>query len=151
MRLDWKVIIGGGLLMYIVQFLVGIFTGMFIHEGVLDPLYAATTEFWRPELNQDPPDLAAVMPRWIAIGLFISFVYAGVYDNIRSAFDGSGVIRGLKFGVLMAILYATYGLAISGVFNLPEVIWGWWSLEGFILYPLGGLVLGWFTGKFGSD
>lgn len=150
MRLDWKVIIGGGLLMYVVQFLAGILTGMFIHEGVLDPLYAATTEFWRPELNQDPPDLAAVMPRWIAIGLFISFVYAGIYDNIRSAFDGSGVIRGLKFGVLMAILYAMYGLAISGVFNLPEAIWGWWSLEGFILYPLGGLVLGWFTGKFGS-
>lgn len=151
MKLDWKIIIGGGLLMYVVQFVSGLATGALIHEGTLDPLYQATTEFWRPELNQDPPDLAAIMPRWIATGLFISFVYAGIYDNIRSAFNGSGLIQGLKFGLLMAILYALFGLAFSGVFNLPESIWGWWAVEGFILYPIGGLALGWFTGKFGSD
>ena len=151
MKLDWKVIVGGGLLMYVVQFIIGGVTGALIHEGTLDPLYQATTEFWRPELNQDPPDLAALMPRWIAAGLFISFVYAGIYDNIRSALNGSGLIRGLKFGVLMAILYAMFGLAFSGVFNLPEAIWAWWALEGFIIYPIGGLALGWFAGKFGSD
>jgi hypothetical protein len=151
MKLDWKVIVGGGLLMYVVQFIIGGVTGALIHEGTLDPLYQATTEFWRPELNQDPPDLAAMMPRWIATGLFISFVYAGIYDNIRSALNGSGLIRGLKFGVLMAILYALFGLAFSGVFNLPEAIWGWWAVEGFIIYPIGGLALGWFAGKFGSD
>lgn len=46
MKLDWKVIIGGGLLMYVGQFIVSGVTGVFIHEGVLDPLYTATTEFW---------------------------------------------------------------------------------------------------------
>ncbi|MCH8884888.1 MAG: 3-phosphoshikimate 1-carboxyvinyltransferase, partial [SAR324 cluster bacterium] len=80
----WSIgIIGGGILMYVVQFILGMVSGMFIHEGVLEPLYAATTEFWRPELNQDPPDMAALMPRWIATGLVTALVYAGIYDNIK--------------------------------------------------------------------
>lgn len=151
MKLDWKVIIGGGVLMYIVQFLIGGITGVVIHEGVLDPLYKATTEFWRPELNQDPPDMAALMPRWIAIGLLSAVVFAGIYDNIKSALSGSGMIKGLKFGLIIAVIYALFGAAYSGVFNLPEAIWRWWILEGFIVYPVAGLALGWFVGKFGSD
>ena len=151
MKLDIKVIIGGGLAMYVVQFIVGGATGMLIHEGALDPLYKATTEFWRPELNQDPPDLAALMPRWISVGILISLVYAGIYDNIRSALDGSHIVKGLKYGLLMALFYTMFNLAFSGVFNLPDAIWFWWTLEGFIIYPIGGLALGWFVGKFGSD
>ncbi len=34
MKLDMKVIIGGGLVMYVAQFIVGMATGMFLHEGV---------------------------------------------------------------------------------------------------------------------
>ena len=150
MKLDWKVIIGGGVLMYVAQFLVSFGTGSFIHEGVLDPLYKATTEFWRPELNQDPPDMAALMPRWIATGLIIALLQAAFYDNIRSALDGSDLIRGLKYGLVLALLYAAFCASFSGVFNLPNAIWGWWSVEGFIIYPLGGLVLGWFAGKYGK-
>lgn len=91
------------------------------------------------------------MPRWIATGMLSAFLQAGIYDNIRTAFNGTGIIKGLKFGVLIALLFAGFGLAYSGVFNLPNAIWGWWALEGFIVYPLGGLILGWFAGKFGSD
>jgi hypothetical protein len=150
MRLDWKVIIGGGVLMYIAQFLISFITSTYLHEGVLDPLYTATTEFWRPELNQDPPDMATLMPRWIATGLLVAVVYAGIFDNIRSAFNGSGIVKGLKFGVVIAVIYALFCASFSGVFNLPNAIWGWWALEGFIVYPLGGIVLGWFAEKFGS-
>jgi len=151
MKLDWKVIIGGGVLMYVVQFAVSMTTGMFIHEGVLDPYYSATTEFWRPELVQDPPDMAAMMPRWISTGLFVALVQAAIYDNIRAALSGPGIIKGLKFGLLLAIIYTSFGLSYSGVFNLPDAIWAWWAVDGFIIYPIGGLVLGWFAGKFGSD
>jgi|GEM_PF-931731 len=151
MKLDWKVIVGGGLLMYVVEFIAGFITGPLIHEGVLDPYYIATAEFWRPELQQDPPDMAALMPRWITTGILIAFVHAGIYDNIRSALNGSGLIQGLKFGLLLALINAMFGAAFSGVFNLPNAIWGWWTLDWFIVYPLGGLALGWFAGKFGSE
>jgi hypothetical protein len=151
MKLDWKIIIGGGILMYIAQFVGSFITGAFIHQGVLEPLYDATAQFWRPELNQDPPDIAALIPRWIGVGILTAFIHAAIYDNIRSAFDGSGLIRGLKFGLMMAVIFAMFGAAFSGVFNLPDAIWGWWALEGFLIYPLGGLVLGWFVAKYGSD
>ena len=150
MKLNFKIIIGGGVLMYLAQFIVSFVTGSFIHEGVLDPLYKATTEFWRPELNQDPPDMAALMPLWIATGLLVALVQAAIYDNIRPALDGSGVTTGLKFGLLLALLFGLFGLSYSGVFNLPGAIWGWWAFEGFIIYPAGGLVLGWFADKFGG-
>jgi len=151
MRLDWKIIIGGGLVMYITQFIVSFASGVAIHEGVLDPLYRATEAFWRPELRQDPPDMAALMPRWIAVGLVAAFIQAGIYDNIRSALNGSGVIKGLKFGLILGIIYASINAGFSGIFALPNAIWGWWAIEGFIIYALGGLVLGWFTAKFGSN
>lgn len=151
MKLDWKVIIGGGLLMYIAQFIVSMGLGGVIHEGVLDSAYMATAEFWRPELNQDPPDMAAMMPRWITTGLLAAFILAGIFDNIRSAFNGGGMLQGFKFGLMIAVIYALFGAAYSGVFNLPDTIWIWWAVEGFIIYPLGGIVLGWFAGKFANE
>jgi len=117
MKLDWKVIIGGGVLMYVAQFIVSIITGMFIHEDLLDPLYKVTMEFWRPELNQDPPDLAALMPLWISTGLLGALVFAGIYDNIRSAFNGSGMVQGFKFGLMIAVIYALFSASLSGIFN----------------------------------
>ena len=28
--------------------------------------YKATAEYWRPELNEDPPDMTTLLPRWIS-------------------------------------------------------------------------------------
>lgn len=151
MKLDWKVIVGGGVLMYVSQFVVSFITGPLIHEGMLDPLYRATEMFWRPELRSDPPDMVALMPRWITTGVISALVIAAIFDNIRSAFNGSGVIQGLKFGIMMGVIYALFGAGYSGVFNLPYAIWGWWAVDGLIMYIIGGIVLGWFAGKFGSD
>jgi len=43
----------------------------------MDP-YEATAEFWRPELNQVPPDMGALMPLWITTGLIAAFLSAAV-------------------------------------------------------------------------
>ena len=151
MRLNFKTIIIGGIVFYAVSFVFGMISGYFIHEGVLEQVYKATSEFWRPELQQDPPDMAALMPRWIAVGLAVSLVYAGIYDNIRGALNGSGLIRGLKFGFLLGLLQACFIAGFSGVFNLPETIWAWWIVDGFYVYCLSGMGLGWYVGKFGVE
>ena len=150
MRFDLKVIIGGGLLMYIAMFAVGMAAGVVIHQGVLEEIYDQTTQFWRPELNQEPPDMAAMMPRWISTGLLTAFILAGIYDNIRSGFDGGAVLKGVKYGVVLGLIYLCFSLGYSGVFNLPDALWGWWTLEGFLNFIVGGAVLGWFTGKWGG-
>ena len=94
--------------------------------------------------------MAAIMPYWIATGLTMALAWAAIYDNLREAFTGSCVVQGLKFGLLLAILWTLFGMGYSGVFNLPLAIWAWWAVDGFIFFPIGGMVLGWFTAKFGD-
>jgi hypothetical protein len=147
MKFNIKVIVVGGLAMYVVQFLLGILTGPLIHEGVLVEAYQANAAFWRPELNQDPPDMAALMPRWIATGLIGAFILAGIFDNIRGGLAGSMLVRGLKYGVILFLINLCISAGWSGVFNLPETIWVWWNAEALLYYVVGGAVLGWVTGK----
>jgi hypothetical protein len=151
MKFNAKVIFLGGLVYYIAQWVVSMVTGIAIHEGVLDPLYMSTTEFWRPELSQDPPDMAALMPRWITVGLIGAFIGAFIFDNVRAALDGSAVVKGFKFGFLCALFYASMCAGFSGFFYLPEAIWFWWGIDGFIVFLASGAVLGWITGKLSSD
>ncbi len=145
--MNWKVIFIGGICLYIVQWLVSMGTGPLIHEGVLTDVYKQTASFWRPELNQDPPDMAALMPRWIATGLFGALVAAGIYSVIRGSFSGAGWLKGVKFGLVLWLFHLTASLGWSGVFNLPMEIWGWWIFEALLVYLIGGAVLGWVSAK----
>ena len=142
-----KIAIVGGIAFYAAQFLVGMATGSFIHEGILDPLYRVTSEFWRPELNQDPPDIARLMPRWIITGLTTSFIMAGIYSILRTSYSGAAWLKGAKFGLTLAILMACWSAAWSGIFNLPEKIWLWWNIESFLYFVIGGSALGWVAEK----
>ena len=151
MKLNLKVIIVAGLAMYAVQWVVGFVTGPLIHEGVLAEPYQATAAFWRPELMQDPPDMAALMPRWITTGLIGAFILAAIFDNIRGGLNGSTALRGLKYGVILFLVNTVISAAWSGVFNLPDLIWMWWTAESLLYYLVGGYVLGWVTGKLAPD
>ena len=149
--MSWKLIILGGLAFYGVMFIVSIPSGMLIHNGVLDAPYRANSEFWRPELNQDPPDMAALMPRWIATGLLTTFVFAAIYGWLRPAFSGAPWQKGLKFGLLLSVVGCCFMAGWSGVFNLPAKIWMWWGFEQFLYYLPGGAVLGWIGQKLAPE
>jgi hypothetical protein len=146
--MNWKLIVLGGLAMYVVMFLVSFATGPIIHEGVLDETYRAHEEFWRPELREDPPNMAALMPRWISVGVITTLIMAALYGVVHTAFTGPGWMKGLKYGAGLAILMACFGAGWSGVFNLPDNIWAWWGAESFLYYLPGGAVLGWLGDKF---
>lgn len=149
--MNWKLIILGGLAFYVTMFIVSLPGGMLIHEGVLDATYRATTEFWRPELTQDPPDMASLMPRWITVGLLMSFVQAALYGWIRGGFSGAPWQKGMKFGALLAVVGCTMMAGWSGVFNLPGNLWMWWGIESFIYFLAGGAVLGWVGQKLAPE
>ena len=140
--MNWKLIILGGLAYYIAAFIVSFGTGAFIHEGVLDEAYNATLSFWRPELRQDPPDMAALMPMWISVGLITAFIIAGIYGVIRNVFSGPAWQRGLKFGVVVWLLNASAMAGWSGVFDLPYKIWIWWGVDALIWTLVGSIALG---------
>jgi hypothetical protein len=146
--MNWKLIFVGGVVYYAAQFIVGMGTGGIVHNGILVEAYRATTEFWRPELNQVPPDTAALMPRWIATGLIAAFLSAAVYGWIRPALAGPGWQKGLKFGGIVVIVSTCCMLGWSGVFGLPERIWFWWWVESLAYFLIGGAVLGWYAEKY---
>lgn len=147
MRFNPKVIVVGGLAMYVAQFALSMVTGPVIHEGVLTDAYQANAAFWRPELSQQPPDMAALLPRWIATGVVGAFILAGIFDNIRAGLAGSMLVRGVKYGFILFLVNLCISAGWSGVFNLPETIWLWWNAEALLYYVAGGAVLGWVTGK----
>ena len=142
-----KCIIVGGLVFWIASNIIGFGLGPVIHEGVLEPIYAANADFWRPELNQDPPDMAALMPRWIAGGLLSSFIFAGIFGVVRSSLAGAPWMQGFKFGVIAALFMCMFCIGWSGIFDLPDRLWIWWAGESFLYNLPAGAALGWVAGK----
>jgi len=138
-----KAILIGGFAFYLVTWLVSMVTGPLLHEGLLDAAYRAHPAFWRPELMQDPPDLAALMPRWVTTGLILAFVLAALYTRVRPVISGQGWMRGATFGFAVWVLVAALMATWTGIFNLPDGIWFWWAMEGLAMYVLGGAALAW--------
>jgi hypothetical protein len=151
MKMNWKLIFVGGIVLYAAQWVVSMITAPLIHQGVLVELYQLNAQFWRPELNEVPPDMAALMPRWITTGLIGAFITAGIYGEIHKSFSGDGWIKGAKYGVVLSLFGLSVSLGFSGVFNLPDAIWAWWMLEYVLYYLVGGMALGWFAGRFAAD
>lgn len=145
--MNWKLILVGGIVFYVVQWILYFITGPIVHENILADTYRATAEFWRPELMQEPPDMAALMPYWLTAGLVSSFIMAGIYGWVRPAFAGAGWMRGAKYGLVLFLFAATMAMGYAGVFNLPSNIWIAWTLEGLLYYVIGGAALGWVAEK----
>jgi hypothetical protein len=145
--MNWKLIIVGAVVFTAATWVVSFVTGPLIHNGVLLPVYMATAQFWRPELNETPPNMTALLPYWITTGLIGALIIAGIYGQVRSTFTGAGWLRGLKYGLVVFLLSCTFSLAYSGVFNLPSTIWVWWGVDSLVAYLVGGAALGWVAQK----
>jgi hypothetical protein len=146
--MNWKLILIGGVVFFVVAFALSFVTGPVIHNNILLPTYQATAGFWRPELMQNPPDMAALAPRLLTSGLISSFILAGVYGRVRSSFTGTGWQRGLKYGFVVFLLVVGFYLSMSVAFNLPDNVWVWWSVDSLLAYLIGGAALGWAADKF---
>lgn len=140
--MNLKITAVGGIVYYIVTFILSMITGPLIHQGALKETYTSFAAFWRPELNAVPPDMAALLPLWITVGLIYSVVIAAIYSIVRPALAGSGWMRGVKYGVGLGLLIATLYASLYGVFNLPAKIWIYWVAEGVAMSIIGGAILG---------
>ncbi len=150
--MNWKLIVIGGLVFWLVTNILGLgVTGPIIHNSILDPMYRATEMLWIEPLRQDPPDLAAVMPRWIVVSLISSLVVAGLYSCLRKAFEGPGWKCGMTWGLYMGIFSFVTLLGYSGVIALPMTIVVWWGVDGLVLFVLGGAAMGWAGERFAGD
>lgn len=148
--MNWKTAVLGGLAMYVLMFAISMGTGVVVHEGILEADYKATSDFWRPELRSEPPDMGALMPRWITTGLITTCIIAGMYGIVHKGLGGPGWRRGLVYGAMVSTFMCVFCAGWSGVFDLPDKIWIVWGLESFAYYLPGGALLGWLHERFFS-
>lgn len=146
-----KCILIGAIVFLIVTNILGMaVSGPLIHEGILDPIYQEHETFWRPELREDPPDMAALMPMWILNGFIVSLIVAWLYCMFRRCCAGAEWKRGMMFCIYLAIFGCGMMLAWSGVFALPAKLWLWWAVDTLVIYAIGGAGMGWAVGKWGG-
>ena len=141
----WKLIILGGLAFYVTMTILDFAViAPVIHNNLLKAEYKAHSELWRPELNQEPPDMAGLMKRWVPTGILGAFIMAFVYSRVRPALKGPGWRKGMEGGFWLGLLNLCFGLlGVAGVFNASDKIWIWWGVCGFVEYMISGAVLGW--------
>jgi hypothetical protein len=149
--MNWKLIIVGAIVFWLVSNILGMaVTGPLIHEKILDAEYKANLSFWLPELREDPPDMGALLPKWLLNSFLISLVVAGIYSCVHDAFSGSGLKKGFIWGLSMGIFSWALMNSYAGVFDLPSKIWLWWGIDGMIMFTISGAVMGWAGEKFGG-
>lgn len=148
-----KLIVLGTIAYFITAQVIGAITGMFVHGegGLLEATYKSYAAMWRPELNETPPNLGALMPLWITTGLINSLIVAITFSLIRPALQGGVIAQGLKYGVIASLFMAgLYGMYF-GIFALPGSLWLAWGLEGLVMCCVGGIVLAAVADKFAAE
>ena len=149
--MNWKCIIIGAIVFFVVTNILGMLvSGPLIHEGILDSVYGDHESFWRPELREDPPNTAALLPMWMFNAFIVSLIVAGLYCCFRACLKGPEWKRGMVFCICLSIFGCGMMLAWSGIFNLPAKIWLWWAIDGLVIYAIAGAVMGWAAGKWGG-
>lgn len=135
------------LVYFVASWVLSFISGPIVHNGILKSTYIETASFWRPALMQEPPDMASLMPRWIATGVVLAIVVGAFYGVLRGSIAGAAWLRGAKFGAGLGILIAVVMFNWSGVFNLPDRVWTWWAIEGVVLNTVTGAIMGWAAGR----
>ena len=148
--MNWRIVLLGGGTYFVAGFVLGLIVAPFIHSpetGLLAEVYRATTAFWRPELDANPPDTAFMFRVLIPSGLLAALLGAGIYGLVRSSLTGAAWKRGLKFGGITTLFFIINALGFRRVLNLPDAFWIW-SIFGSAIVNLGsGAVLGWISQK----
>lgn len=146
-----KLVVLGALVFFVVNWATSFVTGPLVHEGILYEPYMATESFWRPELVEEPPDMAALLPYFIPIQLLNALIFAGLFGCYRSALNGAPWKKGAIFGLSMGIFLSGIYLAFHFVFNLPAAIWLWWAITGTAQITIAGAAVGWATGRWAPE
>ena len=109
----------------------------FWHGSVLAQTYQATAQLWRTpaEMKQGALNGGLALMAFIATCIFIK------------GYEGTGWREGLRFGILIALLFFGLGLITYATQPIPFSIIGMWALGDLITYSVGGIFLSIFIGK----
>jgi hypothetical protein len=101
------------------------------HSMVMQESYRATAYLWRsPE----------TMVGWALNGGIVLMAVMAAYIFLKG-YEGKGWREGLRFGIIMTLLFAGLGLITYATQPIPGDLVAMWILGDAILYIIGGLLL----------
>lgn len=117
---------------FIAVFVVLWITDFVIHGKLLEPLYMATANLWRPEA-----DMKALMPYMLVGQLIIAFFFTLIFTH---GYNGTGWMEGVRYGALMTCMMAGHNLIMYSVTPWPMNLVLYWIALGFVQCTLMGVV-----------
>jgi hypothetical protein len=103
-----------------------------IHNLILSADYEANMELWRPDMMDK---------MWImyVTGIIFSLLFVYVFAK---GFEGKGIMEGLRFGVIMWLLFSVLGvLGQYMVYPVPEGLVIKWILFSLVEFLIAGIVV----------
>lgn len=97
----------------------------------MSPTYQATSQLWRAPQEMITPALNGGMSLLAIIATYV----------FMKGYEGTGWREGLRFGILMALLFLGLGLITYATQPIPLDIIKMWALGDLIQYTLGGIIL----------
>lgn len=122
---------------YVMASLAG-FAFIFIYEWLfhgmlLEPLYTATVNLWR---SKEECKWIAMLAGQMIFPLMFTYIFTKGYEN-------KGIPEGIRYGVLIGLLFLPSNLIFYAVMPLPSVLAAAWILGGIIeMAVLGAIVAG---------
>lgn len=106
--------------------------GWIWHGNVMKQMYMDTASLWRPVDQMN----GAALHGGMALGALIA-----AYIFMKG-YEGRGLKEGLRFGIIMTLLFLGCGLVGYATQPMPSSLIMMWTLGDLINYSVGGMIMG---------
>ena len=117
----------------IVVFIFIFLSDWLIHGKLLMGIYQETSTLWRPQ-----DEMRAMMPWMTAAQLLLSVVFCLIFVK---GYENRGIAEGIRYGILMGLLFIPQNLITYAVQPLPGKLIGAWIAAGFIQAIIAGILV----------
>jgi len=107
------------------------------HGMVMAEAYSATSTLWRNPSEMDPLLLNGGLS---VLAFFASYIF-------MKGYSGTGIREGIRFGIIMTLLFLGLGLVTNATQPIPWSIIQMWVLGDLIQYSVGGILLALYFGR----
>ena len=135
-KLNWKRIIGAGVLVWIVSFVWTMLTCGWLFNWVygIEPIIWRTTE----QIMGAGTFIGSLL-----LGLLIALIYVFVYALIYKGIPGKGVKKGLMYGALLWLVAPFSGMITMPLYMTVAItVVVYWILNALVIFLINGAIVG---------
>ncbi|MBU1625796.1 hypothetical protein KKB18_00325 [bacterium] len=134
--MNWRKIIICGVLVWIVNFLIGWVTCGCLFNWV----YELPPDIWKdPETMKSGVTLMGLF----LTGILSALIFAGVFAFIYKGIPGTGIKKGVIYGFIVWLVGALSGIASMGFFmTIATTVLIYWIVQALVMNIINGAVIG---------